>query len=108
MGKDVAEALGYARTRDAIRENVDTEDKMTVSNLDERSISAPLNNLPDNMTLINEAGVYSLIFSSKLQTAKQFKRWVTHDVLPDIRKHGMLRTIDNNERRRNGRISKRL
>ena len=89
VGKDVAEALGYVRTRDAIRENVDAEDRITLSSLDERSNTAPLNGLPDNITLINEPGVYSLIFSSKLPSAKQFKRWVTHEVLPDIRKHGM-------------------
>ena len=88
MGKDVAEALGYTNIRDALRIHVEVEDKIKVSNSDESRFTTPLNGLPENMTLINEAGVYSLIFSSKLQTAKQFKRWVTHDVLPDIRKHG--------------------
>ena len=89
MGKDVAEALGYTNIRDALRIHVEAEDKIKVSNSDESRFTTPLNGLPENMTLINEAGVYSLIFSSKLQTAKQFKRWVTHEVLPDIRKHGM-------------------
>lgn len=88
MGKDVAEALGYELPRKALFDHVEAEDKIKVSNSDEFRNRTPLNGLPENMTLINEAGVYSLIFSSKLQTAKQFKRWVTHEVLPDIRKHG--------------------
>ena len=89
VGKDVAEALGYEKPRNAIQKYVEGEDKITLSNLDEPQNRAPLNGLPDNMTLINEPGVYSLIFSSKLPSAKQFKRWVTHEVLPDIIKHGM-------------------
>ena len=89
VAKDVAEALGYANIRDALRIHVEAEDKIKVGNFNESRFTTPLNGLPDNMTLINEPGVYSLIFSSKLPSAKQFKHWVTHEVLPDIRKHGM-------------------
>ena len=81
VAKDVAQALGYERTADAIRKHVDSEDKGVSDLATPGGIQTT--------TIINEARVYSLIFSSKLQTAKQFKRWVTHDVLPDIRKHGM-------------------
>ena len=81
MGKDVAGALGYSDTFGALKKHVDNEDKQNCQNDSFET--------PRGLTVINEAGVYSLIFSSKLQTAKQFKRWVTHEVLPDIRKHGM-------------------
>ena len=88
VGKDVAEALGYAIPRKAIIDHVDAEDKKPLSNLDEFQITPPLNGLPDNTVLINESGVYSLIFSSQLPTAKKFKRWVTSEVLPQIRRTG--------------------
>lgn len=81
VGKDVAEALGYSNTRDALERHVDEDDKNTVVNPD-RKRGNP------NMTIINESGLYSLILSSKLETAKAFKHWVTADVLPSIRKHG--------------------
>ena len=80
IGKDVAEALGYEASRNAITKHVDDEDKLT------HQISASGQNR--NMTVINESGLYSLILSSKLPTAKAFKRWVTSEVLPAIRKHG--------------------
>lgn len=80
IGKDVAEALGYEASRNAITKHVDDEDKLT------HQISASGQNR--NMTVINESGLYSLILSSKLPTAKKFKRWVTSEVLPTIRKHG--------------------
>ena len=83
VGKDVANILGYKRTRDALRKHVDAEDKRA------RQIDAPSNGGYIDVTVINEAGVYSLIFSSKLPIAKQFKHWVTHEVLPQIRKNGM-------------------
>ena len=90
VGKDVAEALGYKDTRHAIRDHVDPEDKRSVSNLDEGRITPPSNGgYGDTAILINESGVYSLIFGSKLPTAKQFKHWVTSEVLPSIRKTGM-------------------
>lgn len=89
VGKDIARALGYERTRDAIHDHVDVEDKISLSNLDERRITTRVNGLAENTVMINESGMYSLIFASQLPTAKKFKRWVTSEVLPDIRKHGM-------------------
>ena len=80
VGKDVAEILGYKEPAKAIRERVDEEDK-GVSKLDTPGGQ-------QNVTIINESGLYSLILSSKLPTAKQFKRWVTAEILPSIRKHG--------------------
>ena len=80
VGKDVAEALGYERTADAIRAHVDEEDK-GVGN-----IQTPGGK--QNMTVINESGLYALIFSSELPSAKRFKHWVTSEVLPSIRKTG--------------------
>lgn len=84
VGKDVAEILGYERADNAIRNHVDDEDKLT------HQISASGQNR--NMTIINESGLYSLILKSKLPNAKKFKRWVTSEVLPQIRKHGMYAT----------------
>lgn len=81
VGKDVAEILGYSRPDNAIRNHVDDEDKLM------HQFSASGQNR--NMTVINESGLYSLILSSKLPQAKEFKRWVTSEVLPSIRKHGM-------------------
>ena len=80
VGKDVALALGYDDTDQAIRKHVDADDKLT------RRFDGTGQNR--QMTVINESGVYSLIFGSKLPSAKRFKRWVTTDVLPSIRKHG--------------------
>ena len=90
VGKDVAEVLGYSNPRDALSRHVDDEDKNTVVNPDG-------NRGNPNMTIINESGLYSLILSSKLPTAKQFKRWVTSEILPDIRKHGAYMTPDTLE-----------
>lgn len=81
VGKDVAEALGYSNTRDALRVHVDNEDKNTVAIYDG-------NKGNPNQTIINESGLYALIFGSKLPNAKKFKRWVTSEVLPAIRKTG--------------------
>lgn len=81
VGKDIAEALGYSNPRDAIDRHVDTEDKNTVVNPDG-------NRGNPNMTIINESGLYSLVLSSKLPGAKKFRRWVTSEVLPSIRKTG--------------------
>jgi prophage antirepressor-like protein len=80
VGKDVAEALGYNNPQKAIRDHVDDEDK----GLNESF--TPGGN--QKMILINESGLYSLILSSKLEQAKAFKRWVTSEVLPAIRKTG--------------------
>lgn len=81
VGKDVAVALGYESPRAAISKKVDDEDK-GVSKMETPSGEQV-------MTIINESGLYSLILSSKLPTAKKFKHWVTSEVLPDIRKHGL-------------------
>ena len=80
VGKDIAEILGYERADNAIRNHVDFEDKLT------HPISASGQNR--NMTIINESGLYSLIMSSKLPIARKFKRWITNEVLPSIRKNG--------------------
>ena len=80
VGKDVAEILGYKETQKAIREHVDIEDK-GVSKMDTPGGKQEL-------VIINESGVYSLILSSKLPGAKNFKRWITSEVIPSIRKHG--------------------
>ncbi len=80
VGKDVAEVLGYSDTAQAIRKHVEEEDKGVVE------MTTPGGKQP--LTIINESGLYSLILSSKLPTAKKFKRWVTSEVLPAIRKHG--------------------
>lgn len=85
VGKDVAEILGYSNTRDAMNRHVDTEDKNSVVIHD----GIPGN---PNQTVINESGVYSLILSSKLPKAKEFKHWVTSEILPSIRKHGAYMT----------------
>lgn len=80
VGKDVAKILGYSRTADAIKAHVDEEDKLTRQFTDSGQRR--------EMTIINESGLYSLILSSKLPNAKKFKRWVTSEVLPTIRKTG--------------------
>ena len=80
IGKEVAEKLGYSNTRDALARHVVIEDKADVGIHDGRQVR--------NMIAINESGLYSLILSSKLSSAKRFKHWVTKEVLPSIRKHG--------------------
>ena len=80
VGKDVAIALGYSDTNQAIRSHVDDEDKLT------RQFNG--SGQSRNMIIINESGLYSLIMSSKLPSAKKFKHWVTAEVLPSIRKTG--------------------
>ena len=81
VGKDVAEALGYVKARNAIATHVLEEDKK------DAPIQGDLGGV-QQMTIINESGLYSLILSSKLPNAKKFKRWVTSEVLPSIRKTG--------------------
>lgn len=91
VGKDVATVLGYSNTPKAIRDHVDEEDKRA------ERIVHPLGGLQESI-LINESGLYSLILKSKLPSSKKFKRWVTSEVLPQIRKHGMYATdelLDN-------------
>lgn len=84
VGKDVADALGYQNASKALTDHVDLEDKLnneSLSSLGQRG-----------GWLINESGLYSLILSSKLPNAKQFKHWITADVIPSIRKHGAYAT----------------
>lgn len=81
VGKDVADILKYTNTAKAIRDHVDDEDKLT-----ERIVLSGQNR---EVIFINESGLYSLILSSKMPNAKKFKHWVTAEVLPAIRKHGM-------------------
>lgn len=84
VGKDAAEILGYGNTRDAIARHVDEEDRISVA------IHDGIKGNP-NSVVINESGLYSLILSSKLASARKFKRWVTSEVLPAIRKTGNYR-----------------
>lgn len=86
VARDIALALGYKDTSDAVKRHVDSEDKLTRCFTDTGQSR--------EMYVINESGLYSLILSSKLPNAKQFKRWVTSDVLPSIRKFGMYATDD--------------
>ena len=89
VGKDVAEVLGYSNPQKAIRDHVDDDD---------RTVNESFTVNGTAITLINESGLYSLILSSKLPKAKEFKHWVTSEVLPAIRKHGMYATeelLDN-------------
>ena len=89
IGKDVAEKLGYKNTSDALVKHVDEDDKMQIAKHD-------LKNQDDIGTkgaqIINESGLYSLVLGSKLPSAKKFKRWVTSEVLPSIRKYGAYMT----------------
>nr|DAG61659.1 MAG TPA: hypothetical protein [Caudoviricetes sp.] len=80
VGKDVATALGYKNTADAIGKHIDTDDKLT----SQIAIAGQRR----DVVVINESGLYALILGSKLESAKRFKRWVTSDVLPAIRKTG--------------------
>lgn len=92
IGKDVAVALGYAKPENAITRHVDKDDKTLTP------IQGGCSTGIQNTTLINESGLYALIFGSKLESAKRFKHWITNEVLPAIRKHGLYATdnvIDN-------------
>lgn len=79
VGKDIADILGYSNPQKAIRDHVDEEDKTLNESFTVNGTMA---------VLINESGLYSLILSSKLPTAKEFKRWITHEVIPAIRQSG--------------------
>lgn len=88
VGKDIAEVLGYSNTRKAVADHIDSEDKkdgVTIRDSIGRT---------QNPVLINESGLYSLILSSKLPSAKKFKHWVTAEVLPSLRKHGAYITAE--------------
>lgn len=89
IGKDITEILGYSNASKALIDHVDDEDKLnneTLSSVGQRGA-----------WLVNESGLYSLILKSKLPTAKKFKRWVTSEVLPTIRKHGTYMTDERIE-----------
>lgn len=104
VGKDVAEILKYKNTKDAIINHVDEDDKRIVQRSEIATIEnhIPKEALPINfvsaeipnrgLTVINESGLYALIFGSKLPKAKEFKHWITSEVLPSIRKHGAYMT----------------
>ena len=87
IGKDVAKILGYSDTNQAIRKHVDEEDKF-------KGAVETTGGLQQSF-FINESGFYSLVLSSKLETAKTFKRWVTSEVLPAIRKFGYYKLFDS-------------
>lgn len=89
VGKDVAEVLGYKDTVNALKDHVDEDDKLIWQ--------IATSGQKRNMIVINESGLYSLVLSSKLPSAKVFKRWVTTDVLPSIRKHGLYATTNTVE-----------
>lgn len=89
VGSDVAKILGYLKPANAIANHVDDEDKTTTL------IQGTGSNYKSKTVIINESGLYSLIFSSKLESAKRFKRWVTSEVLPAIRKTGTYQVPDN-------------
>ena len=113
VGKDVAECLGFKNTKHAIKAHVQEMDKRIFKGSDLRPLE---NNIPKHalpftftradipnrgLTIINESGLYSLVLSSKLETAKEFKHWVTSEVLPSIRKHGAYMTDETLEQYQN-------
>ena len=88
-GKDIAKALGYSIPHKAIREHVDPEDRLSLECLTKVGLKrTPLKNEQKSAIFVNKSGLHSLILQSKLESAKVFKRWVTKDVLPSIRKTG--------------------
>jgi len=87
VGKDVTDILGYGKARNALAAHVDEDDALKRGLIDSMGRT-------QETTVINESGLYSLILSSKLPSAKAFKRWVTADILPSIRKHGAYITAD--------------
>ena len=118
LRKDVAEILGYSKTRDALLKHVDSEDKKLFcrrpQNVDVNNNQCLPGKIPGQQnccrpetghqqndtrgkyyTFINESGFYSLVLSSKLEKAKKFKKWVTSQVLPSIRKYGYYKLFDN-------------
>ena len=94
IGKEVAKLLGYKDLRYAMRDNVDKEDKQILKGGLSTHIEGV--NIPNRgITIINEAGLYSMIFASNLEQAKRFKHWVTHEVLPSVRKTGQYVDTEN-------------
>lgn len=99
VGNDVANILGYQRVGDALKQHVDSDERKTLTYKAFGDLAQSLwkDNDFSNKTVITESGVYSLIFGSELPNAKQFKHWVTHEVLPSIRKHGAYMTNEKIE-----------
>lgn len=91
IGKEIAKALGYGNTRDALMSHVDKDDRRVVQKSEIATLDVPNRGL----IIINESGLYSLILSSKLPSAKRFKRWVTSEVLPALRKTGKYEVRDS-------------
>lgn len=91
VGKDVAVALGYAKPENALATHVDLEDKTSTL------IQGSGSNYKSKVVLINESGLYALVFGSKLEKAKEFKRWVTSEVLPTLRKTGEYKVKESNK-----------
>lgn len=103
IGKEVAEKLGYERGTKAVIDHVDSDDRKVLLKSHFRNLennkSIVLENIPNRgLSCINESGLYSLILSSKLPSAKKFKHWVTSEVLPAIRKHGAYMTPEQIEK----------
>ncbi|MDE5621100.1 MAG: toxin Bro [Ruminococcus sp.] len=97
VGTDVAKALGYTNPRKAIKDHVDEEDKR-IFNLNTVTFCYGIQKRGNpNVTIINESGLYSLILSSKLETSRKFKHWVTSEVLPEIRHTGAYGTLSVEE-----------
>ena len=106
LGKEVCEILGYSKTRDALSRHVDNEDKkqlFTYHSTVQKTSTVEKSTVQQTWTVgksgslytyINESGIYSLVLSSKLESAKKFKRWITSEVLPSIRKHGQYKIFD--------------
>lgn len=98
VGRDIALILGYSNTNDAINTHVDDSDRELVqlSDIQDPRVSLPSNQKGSKIVIINESGLYSLILSSRLESAKRFKRWVTSEVLPSIREYGIYSMIKKN------------
>ena len=94
QGKDVAEILGYSKTRDALLKHVDNEDKQLIS-WRPQIVDGRSQTQNRYYTFVNESGFYSLVLSSKLEPAKKVKHWVTSQVLPSIRKYGQYKLFDS-------------
>lgn len=92
VGNDVAKILGYIYPSNAIQDHVDDDDKQIIQLSDIQDVDKTPHLKGSRITIINESGVYSLVFGSKLEYAKTIKKWVTSEVLPSIRKNGMYAT----------------
>jgi len=94
VAKDVCDILEHSNSRKAIKDHCDSED-VTKSYI---GVDTGLGQQNVEVNLVNESGVYSLVFGSTLPEARKFKRWITHEVIPSIRKHGMYATPDTVEK----------